>query len=58
MDFLLFFMEIKTFDFWLAGFFREIFKIHRQVWIFIVIFGCFVSISSIFHFDLVNYSLY
>jgi hypothetical protein len=42
----------------LADFFLEIFKIHRQVWIAIRIFGCFVSILSMFHFDLFKYSLY
>jgi hypothetical protein len=41
-------------DFWLTDFFSEIFKNHSQAWIFISIFDYFISISSMFHFDLFN----
>jgi hypothetical protein len=40
----------KSRDFWLANFFLEIFKIHRLVWIFLWIFDCFESVSSMFCF--------
>ena len=48
----------KSRDFWFADFFLEIFKIYRLVWIFLWIFACFESVSSMFHFDLYKYSLY
>jgi len=40
------------------GFVLEIFKIYWLVWIFLWIFDCFESVSSMFHFDLYKYSLY
>jgi hypothetical protein len=52
-----FFPEGQAF-FWkkqtLVGFFLRLFgihKAHRQVWIFIMSFGCFVSISSMSQLD-------
>jgi hypothetical protein len=39
------------------GFVLEIFKIYWLVWIFLWIFDCFESVSSIFHLDLYKYSL-
>jgi hypothetical protein len=42
-------------DFWFADFFVKIFKILRQVWIFIRILICFESISEhckIFHINI------
>ncbi len=33
-------------DFWFSDFFIEIFKIHRLVWFFLWIFGCFESVES------------
>ncbi len=38
----------KSRDFCSANFLLEIFKIHRLVWDFPMIFGCFKSVSSIF----------
>jgi hypothetical protein len=35
-------------DFWFANFSPQIIKIHKLVWIFLWIFGCFESVSSIF----------
>ncbi len=48
----------QTRDFWFGFIFLEILKIHRLVWIFLWILGCFVSISPMFNFDLYKYSLY
>jgi hypothetical protein len=43
------FLEITTIrDFWFTDFFLEIFKIHRLVWIFLWIFGCFECVSTMF----------
>ncbi len=54
---MVFFIEItqvwqKSQDFWFANFFLEIFKIHRLVWIFLCIFSCFESVSTMFCFEL------
>ncbi len=50
---MVFFLEITKIwqtsrDFWFADFFLEIFIIHRLVWIFLWIFGCFECVSSVF----------
>ncbi len=54
MDFLLEITKIwqESRNFWFADFFLEILKIHSQVWIFLWIFGCFESVSSMFCFEL------
>jgi hypothetical protein len=44
----------KVLRLFVDGFFG-IFKIHCQVWIFVRIFSCLISISSKFHFDLFKY---
>ena len=48
----------KIYRFLLRAFFSQVLKIHRGVWIFLWIFGCYGSVSSMFHFDLYKYSLY
>ena len=42
----------KVYRFLVRTFFSQDFKIHRLVWIFLWIFGCYGSVSSMFHFDL------
>ncbi len=48
----------KVYRFLVRVFFLRFLKIHRLVWIFLWIFGCYGSVSSMFHFDLYKYSLY
>jgi hypothetical protein len=44
---------------WFGLVFLEILKIQRLVWILLwIFFGCFVSITSMFHFDMYKNSLY
>jgi hypothetical protein len=38
--------------FWFANFFLEVVKIHWLVWIFLLLFGCFECVSSMFCFKL------
>jgi len=38
-----------------ADFFLEILKIHRLVWSFLLIFGCFESVSSMFFIIIINF---
>ncbi len=50
---MVFFLEITnnwqtSLNCWFADFFLEIFKIHRLVWIFLWIFGCFECVLSVF----------
>ncbi len=47
----------KSWDFWMVWFFLR-FLIPRLLWTFLCIIGCFVSFSSMFHFDLYKYPLY
>ncbi len=48
----------KVYRFLVRAFFFRILKIHRLVWIFLWIFCCYGSVSSMFHFDFYKYSLY
>jgi hypothetical protein len=54
---MVFFLEITNIfqesqDFWFADFFLRIFKIHKLVWIFLWIFGCFEFVPSMFNLKL------